>query len=210
MSLKTTIKIFYCNKYRGVASLLSPLSGSILDVGARDRILHSFLKGSDVRYFSADAVSGCDYEIDLEKSLTFDAKEFETVVALDVLEHVDRLHSAAGELFRIAKERVVIGLPNMGVLGHRIHFLYYGKLGTEKYDLRGEEEIDRHRWLTSYRDIVAFYRSIGERHGFKLESLGLEVGGGKIGRIVSWILLKAGMPLSGVLVTRVIGYFRRS
>jgi hypothetical protein len=54
-----------------------------------------------------------DVVTDLERgTLPFDDRSFETVVAADVLEHVDSMHAFFDELCRVADRHVIVSLPN--------------------------------------------------------------------------------------------------
>src|SRR4051812_40223689 len=122
------------DKYRSVADVLSRRGGSLLDVGARDRILRRYIDASRIQYSSADLSAGHDHQIDLERPLPFDNESFDIVVALDVLEHVDRVHGAFDELSRVTRRLLVVGLPNLASIGRRWSFLLRADLGTRKYD----------------------------------------------------------------------------
>src|SRR4051812_26239137 len=101
------------DKYRSVADVLSRRAGSLLDVGARDRILSRYLDASRIQYSSADMSAGHDHQVDLERPLPFESESFDIVVALDVLEHVDRVHGAFDELSRVTRRLLIVGLPNL-------------------------------------------------------------------------------------------------
>lgn len=197
-------KFFYRNKYYIAASLIGRDARSVLDVGARDRILQRFLSPNSCRYYSADMIPGHDFQIDLEKRLPFDDGQFDYVVALDVLEHVDRFHDALQELRRISSRGVIIGLPNLAEINHRISFVFRGRLSTDKYDLTTYPHQDRHRWLTEFKGIGAFFADGESRGDFRVVSVAHEVGGGFIRRAFGWVLLSVGLPFRSPLITRSI------
>ena len=159
------------NKYRTTARLLRDEAGTLLDVGSRDCILQKFLPPGQLSYFSADVAPGLDYQIDLEKPLPFDDKSFDHVVALDVLEHVNDIHGAFAELLRVAGSTVIIALPNLASIRHRLSFLFRGKMGTGKYDLRPEGSGDRHHWLTVHPQINRFVEVNAPKHEFRLNAV---------------------------------------
>ena len=113
------IEFSYRSKYTTVGRLLGDHSGTLLDVGARDGVLRRCLPEA-LEYRSADVASGCDVVVDLERHLRFEDGSFDYVVALDVLEHVNNFHTAFHELLRIARRGVIIALPNMAFLPHRL------------------------------------------------------------------------------------------
>lgn len=159
------------DKYATVAGLLRGQAGTLLDVGARDRILSRLLDLNAITYLSADLGSGHDYQINLEETLSLPELNFDYVVALDVLEHIEHIHRAFHELARLARKRFIIALPNVASLPRRWLFLWRGNLGTGKYDLLPEHQGDRHRWLTVYSEINAFVRVNAERAGFRLDAM---------------------------------------
>lgn len=170
-------------KYRIVGALLSGEKGTILDLGARDAVLRTYLH--DLEYSSADAGPGCDHRIDLEDVLPFSDRAFDVVVALDVLEHIESIHRAFDELARIAARRLVVALPHMASWRHRVAFLMTGRLGTGKYDLEPQAPSDRHRWLTLLGETDRFVSVRGARAGFRLVRVVREMEGGRLARVVA-------------------------
>ncbi len=142
------------SKYQIVGQQVAGLRGTLVDVGARDRVLQDYLPpGLD--YLSADVSPGHDFLWNLEEPIGAPADAYDVVVALDVLEHLERIHQAYRELLRITRHKLFVSLPNMTCLSLRLQFFATGYLGG-KYDLLPEHQGDRHRWLTSYRQICAF------------------------------------------------------
>lgn len=197
------------NKYRAVASFLDGERGTLLDVGARDRVLSSYLVPGAIDYRSADVASGQDYQIDLETDMPFDDCSFDIVVALDVLEHVDRIHRAFAELSRIAGRRLIIGLPNLGSIMRRWSFFLNGDLGTRKYDLLPDAESDRHRWLTVYSQMNEFVAVNARRRGMDIVHQIEQIEGGPVsGRVGLWASQAALLP-AGFFVERCIYVIER-
>lgn len=147
------------SKYQIVANRTAEMTGTLVDVGARDTVLCLYIQAGRLQYLSSDVVPGHDLCWDLEKPLEAPSNSFEVVVALDVLEHVEMIHDALRELLRIAKEKLFVSLPNMTCLSFRLHFFRYGQL-SGKYVLFPEYQGDRHRWLTSYPQVCAFVQHI--------------------------------------------------
>jgi len=185
-------------KYAEVALWLEArrFKGCLLDIGARDRIFKNHL-GDAVQYQSADFGAGHDHQIDLECPLHLTDRSFEAVVALDVLEHVERIHNAAAELCRISNRYVIIALPNMAVFSKRWSYLIHGHLETRKYDLLPEHQGDRHRWLTTYTEMNAFVESAAHRHGFELVERVEEMEGMPGGRLRGALMRQAARWASG-------------
>ncbi len=130
---------------------------SLLDMGCRTRDLEPLLINCR-EYTGTDLVSGDNVVVcDLEKPLPFDNQKYDVVCALDVLEHLDRIHDAVNELKRIAKSSIVISLPNMAHWSFRLRFLFKGEL-SGKYTFHSFSVTDRHRWVTNYdqsRDFIS-------------------------------------------------------
>jgi SAM-dependent methyltransferase len=144
-----TAPTLYRSKYRQVASCLADGSRSVLDVGCRDGTLKKHLPAS-VSYTGVDLAPGpmVSQVCNLEKGLPFEDCAFDTVVALDVLEHTDDIWFAFDELARVARLQVLAVLPNSYHWKNRIRFLRGRE--PDKYVLPGEPIVDRHRWHCSY------------------------------------------------------------
>ncbi|MGB0384222.1 MAG: methyltransferase domain-containing protein [Ardenticatenaceae bacterium] len=185
-------------------------SGSLLDIGARDRRLAVELNSQKISYYSADLDRGHDFQVNLEAPLDLSDCAFDYVVALDVLEHLEHIHGAFHELARITSQKLIIALPNMGTLPRRWSYLWHGHLGTGKYDLYPEHQGDRHRWLTVYPQIKRFIESNAAQAGFMVEEVieEIEVGvEGKVGAVIAkvgkWAIGRGLLP-SGMLSGRSI------
>lgn len=200
----------YQDKYQVAAEILRPCSGTLLDIGARDRHLESLLGPSALRYFSADLSGNHDFIMDLEQPLPFPDRHFSYVVALDVLEHIDPIHAALAELLRITAEGLILALPNLASYRHRWSFLTRGRFQTQKYDLPPQPPADRHKWFTTYSQCKAFVADQAQRGHFQIEKISCEVEGNrKPVRMLNYSLLKAGLPLSSLLAARLIWVLKR-
>lgn len=152
------------DKYRLAAGFIEAAAGTVVDVGARDRILQGYLSAG-LKYCSADITGHHDFTWDLELPIPSDDRSFDYVVALDVLEHIDHLHEALRELLRIARRSLLITLPNFSCLSYRLSFLSRGTFaGTDKYSLFKTPAEDRHRWLTVYAEIVPYLHQVAREH----------------------------------------------
>lgn len=193
-------------RHRIAAQMLAAESGRVLDVGARDAGLRTLLDGARLAYESADRAPGPHaHRVDLEEPLPFADRAYDWVVALDVLEHVDRIHPAVAELLRVAGRGCVLSLPNLASWPHRLRFLRSGRLSTAKYELPADPPADRHRWLVHLRDADRFVAAAAEREGFAIEARVLECEGrGHAGRLAAWSLLESRLPLASALAARSI------
>ncbi len=133
-------------------------SYTLLDAGCRTKDLLPFLDQEKVQYFGTDIVPGDNVlQCDLQKNLSFKDKEFDVVVALDVLEHLDNPHFTIKELMRVGKKYLYISLPNMYHFTFRYNFLR-GKGISGKYSFHPYPVIDRHKWILSYTEALEFIK----------------------------------------------------
>ena len=169
------VKSEYLSRYEVASALLSGKQGTMIDLGSRDRRLLEFLHAAgtnpSLTYYSADIDHSHDYAVDLEKPLPFKDGEFDFVVILDVLEHLENIHRAFDECVRIARKELIVSLPNMSTLIHRVHFLLRGALKTGKYDLYTDHQGDRHRWLTTFENAVSFIASRSLRNNVRVSRI---------------------------------------
>jgi SAM-dependent methyltransferase len=131
------------------------LQGRVLDVGCDRAELKALLPGCE--YVGVDVAGAPDVHLDIEKAdrLPFRDGEFDCVVCVDVLEHLDNLHAVFDELLRVARRHVVVSLPN-NWLPARVP-LRRGGGGFTHYGLPLDRPADRHKWffsLTEARDFV--------------------------------------------------------
>lgn len=141
--------------------------GSVVDVGCRTRELRTALNGHQVSYVGVDIDPSAEVVADLSDHLPFDSGSAEVVTAFDVLEHTDDFHHGFSELCRVAREHVVITLPNAYELRTRLRHLR-GKPISQKYGLPAARPSDRHRWFFSLDEARAFVRDSGREHGWQV------------------------------------------
>lgn len=129
---------------------------SLLDIGCRTKDLQPMLNGCS-EYYGTDLLPPIEgvFQCDLEKKLPFKDGQFDVVAALDILEHLNNPHDALQELYRVAKKTVYIALPNMFYISFRKRFLFGGGI-SEKYTFHSYAVKDRHRWILSYDEAIAF------------------------------------------------------
>lgn len=130
------------------------LQGTILDVGSgntswifRERLGLSYSSSdiaSSYKTLGAPSVqeNSPDIVVDLENSPPpFSDRGFTTVMCLDTLEHIDRIHQLYDELFRVAERFSIVSLPNNwpGMIGsflvghNRSHQAGYGLTPEPKW-----------------------------------------------------------------------------
>ena len=148
-------------KYREI------LQGSkILDVGADECHLKRLLDDS-CTYWGIGLGGRPDQQVNLEKEgVPFPENSFDTVVCLDVLEHVENPQVVMDGLCRVARHHVIISLPNpwsdlWTVLRHAPYsenrlMKYYGFPHTHPGD--------RHKWFFCSEESRAFIEACAERN----------------------------------------------
>jgi SAM-dependent methyltransferase len=120
-----------------------PPEGRILVAGAGRGGLSSLLSkaGYEVvsldlhpSHFSADGLT-CN-KADFSEPLPLDSAQFDAVIAIEVIEHLEAPWIFASEALRVMKEdgRLIISSPNVGTLFSRIHYLLSGELHYFRYE----------------------------------------------------------------------------
>jgi len=140
------------------------IRSSLLDIGCDQKQLRDALGRPDLRYVGVDRNPPADICVDLEKeAIPVGDGEFETVVCLDVLEHLDRIREAFAELVRCTSRYLIVSLPNnwFGVYDH----MRRGYGVPRFYGLPEEYPADRHRWFFNFDDADSFLQCGAEKHG---------------------------------------------
>ena len=150
----------------------SILAGSVLDVGCDAAPLRTLVPRQDL-YTGVDIRPDADIVVNLDRDdLPLADRSFDTVLCTDVLEHLERCHAVFDELCRVAREHVIVSLPNpLRVL---VQALAAGRMTIKYYGLPADAPPDRHRWFFSHDDAVAFLTHRGQRNGFAIEQLDTE------------------------------------
>jgi SAM-dependent methyltransferase len=169
-----------------VAAYLDAWRGTVLDVGCRSGELREALESSEVRYIGLDIQAPADIVADLDDGIPLEDGEATTVVALDVLEHTNRIHDALAELFRVASGTVIVSLPNCYDVQLRIAHLL-GRPISGKYGLPPQPSRDRHRWFFSLDDARDFCYAQARGADWVVLDEGFMVGPrrAKLGRLVA-------------------------
>lgn len=155
-------------KARHVARRYSKyLHTSLLDVGCDRKQLYEAIGRQDLRYIGIDLSDEADYSVNLEDSaIPMEDGGVDTVVCLDVLEHLDQIREAFAELVRCAGRYLIVSLPNnwFGVYDHMLR----GDGIPRFYGLPEEYPPDRHRWYFNFDDADHFLQCCAEKHGLKI------------------------------------------
>lgn len=147
--------------------------------GGGARHLQASLSNNEIEVYEVDTQGDCDLRINLDalSDLPFDDSAFDVVCAFDVLEHLEKFHLLNEEMFRVAKDYVLISLPNSAAeisydfLRNRPQQHSDLERGTfsKYYGLPLRPPTDRHRWWMYFHDIVRFYFYFALKHEASLE-----------------------------------------
>ena len=147
------------------------LTSTVVDIGCDQAVIRKML-GSD-RYTGVGLTQESDVKLNLESAgkLPFEDRSFGTVLCLDTLEHLNNLHSMSNELFRIAREHVIISLPNCWSQARRN--IARGSGSIWHYGLTPEPPPDRHKWFFNTEEACNFLSAQTKRADRKVELLEL-------------------------------------
>ena len=121
------------------------------------------------RYTGIGMTEESAIKADLEKleRLPFADREWDTVVCLDTLEHLNNFHAMCDELFRVAAQHVIISLPNCWVAARRS--LGSGAGTIYQYGLTAEAPPDRHKWFFNTEEACKFLVAQTQRNNGSIE-----------------------------------------
>jgi 2-polyprenyl-3-methyl-5-hydroxy-6-metoxy-1,4-benzoquinol methylase len=157
-----------------VARRFAPyLARSVLDVGCYEAPLRELLAG--VRYMGVDIVGKPDMVVNLDTPapLPFGDGSFDSVICIEVLEHLDNLHYIFDELVRVSAGHVIVSLPNSWREARRPVARGHGRVAH--YGLPADAPVDRHKWFFSYTEARDFIAARAKRHGLEVvEMFGTE------------------------------------
>jgi hypothetical protein len=176
------VKVFVSSDKKSIGKFASMVrafpniwSGSVLDVGCRSRQLKDALPKETVDYLGLDLHPPADVIGNVGAGLPFENASSDTVVALDVLEHTDDIYYSFAELCRVARNHVLIVLPNIYEIGGRKRFLL-GQRISGKYGLPMNPPNDRHRWFFSFQEAMIFTHGMANKCGFEVIEEGCLIG----------------------------------
>jgi SAM-dependent methyltransferase len=156
-----------CGRWELIVGLLEPDTDSVLDVGCRRRELCEHLPPGTT-YAGMDLFEPADVIASAEEPFPFEENSFDSVVLADVLEHLDDPHAALDEAMRVARNAVVVLLPNLYTLFVRLHYLVRGRMPSGKYAFGVHPPEDRHRWIMNFDQAAAFTRGRAELAGWRV------------------------------------------
>lgn len=179
--MQYTTNVTYTNRETKAAYVYDKykplLSGSVLDVGADGKYLKPYVEKGGGSYYGIGFGENVDLEIDLDTSpLPFHDRSFDTVLCLDVLEHLEKIHFVFSELCRVSNQHLIISLPNPyhGFYKMLRHGDYSSTNHLKFYGLPVEPPKDRHRWFFSLREAKAFLQHNAQKNGFRIHQVDIK------------------------------------
>jgi methionine biosynthesis protein MetW len=143
-------------QWRHKAALAMIASGTVLDVGSGDGLLLALLRDKGVTGKGLDLSEegvrkangkGLDTQVfDFTNKLPFPDKSFDTVVMLDILEHLYDPAALVREAARVSRRDVAIGVPNFSSFVARLQTLI-GRIPENNQPKKGHVFWFNHRVL---------------------------------------------------------------
>jgi hypothetical protein len=152
-----------------------PQIKKILNIGGGGkRHLDKFL-GDKIKVFEVDIDGDNDLNINLDKinRLPFDNNQFDAVIALDVLEHLENFHIILDEIKRISSRLIFLSLPNcsklfLNILLNKKRFRQEEGYYFKYYGLPIKYPKDRHRWFCTIKDYEFFFLDYSKKNNLKI------------------------------------------
>lgn len=176
---------------------------AILDVGADRCHLREHLD-PDASYWGIGLGGSPDQEVDLERGpLPFDDRSYDTVVCLDVLEHLANPHETFDELCRVSRDVVIVSLPSPWTDAYRVLRTgpYRESLAIKYYGLPPTPPGDRHKWFFSASEARAFVGARSLHNGYEVIEQRSEGGRSRFLRhplrwACEWVLFRNGVGVA--------------
>ncbi len=158
-----------------VAQRFKPyLASGVLDVGCYEAPLRQIL--GKAHYTGIDFVGDPDVFLNLETcdALPYKDGDFACVMAIEVLEHLENLHSMFAQMARVSNRYIIMSLPNCWRDARRPIERGKGKIGH--YGLPATRPDDRHKWFFSFNQAAEFAQAQAELHNLSVvEMFGTEM-----------------------------------
>ena len=149
---------------------------SILNVGGSgENHLSSLMPNITVTSIDIDPEADIQFDLDSDQPLPIGEKHPDLVIALDVLEHLEKFHQRLDEILDVASLGAILSLPISSAETTRILFrpnMYKRQKDTESsfskyYGLPLRRPLDRHRWYIYGSDIMSLALAL-ERKGYEV------------------------------------------
>lgn len=145
---------------------------SVLNIGGGgERFLEKYLP-DNIEYKELDIDGIPDIKCDLEKDipLNIDNNEFETLIATEVLEHLENPLEVLGEMSRLSGMFLILSLPNSWVMMKSNLFSKTSDSG-KFYGFPVEAPSDRHKWFFNAYEAESFYKEYASKNNLVIEEL---------------------------------------
>lgn len=127
----------------------TPVHGAVLDIGGSTKSgYHKLLYGAkEITTVNIDSTYGCDLVFDIQKPFPLESSSFDTVVSMNVLEHIFDFHSVFSEVYRVLKPggKFVSSTP----------FMFHVHGSPDDY----------------FRYTESALRALAQKHGFHVETI---------------------------------------
>ena len=176
---RKTKSVYIYDKYKEI------LNGRVLDVGADAQYLKKSITESGGTYTGIGFGETIDINFNLENlPYPFEDNSFDTVLCLDVLEHLENIHKVFDELCRVTSKYLVISLPNPWAEFFTVlrNGDYSETESMKFYGLPVNRPDDRHRWFFSEVDARKFITKKADENGFNLIQVDAQGEERKMGR----------------------------
>lgn len=167
--------IFFASFIKDHLALNSP---KILNIGSGgERFLARCMP--EALLYDVDIQGDADLVVDLEtlQRLDFNENHFDISCALDLLEHIENLHTVLDEMIRVTSRHIVISLPNP-------QQTFLEMLRDQKQEQKGKSHlqtgvyskfyglpvskpVDRHKWHYTIDDVRRLFEYVQEKHDIK-------------------------------------------
>lgn len=143
---------------------------SVLDIGCDIASFRKKYPG----YKGIDVGGKPDIKLDLEKErIPFGRNSFQVVMCLDVLEHLDNMHDVLDQIVNIAKEYIILSLPNELRWSNLFKYLK-GYVNDRDWGFHPE---NRHKWFLSYSQSRDFIRKFARDNKLEIYDEHVDLGG---------------------------------
>ena len=142
----------WCSIYHQIDEIISRKPDSVLEVGMGQGVTKNYVKSNfNIKYDTLDI----DEELKPDfvgsiLEMPFDDSQYDIVCSYQVLEHLPfaLFHEALSELFRVAKQAVIISLPNaQKMFKFQITWVYKSRLyKCPFFRLKQLKPHDQHHW----------------------------------------------------------------
>jgi SAM-dependent methyltransferase len=149
------------------------LNSTVLDIGCDEAVLRKLI--GPRKYAGVGMTPESDFKVNLEQEgkLPFADCSWDTVLCLDVLEHLDNLYELVEEIFRVARHYVILSLPNCWSQARRS--LAKGKDSIWQYGLPATKPQDRHKWFFNTEEAWSFLTDLPKHRNAEIvEIIALE------------------------------------